>query len=303
VQISKASDNSTSLQAGRDNILTINNNNGLSISDIESFFNILIESKMSKITTEVGKRLNENLNSILFRAKTILEEKELTKNKISLRSLKNIVNDGMFCDETICQEYYAGVMAASFGEATDAGLYYTNLISRLTSTALKLHYYLYSSSLYHYNNTKERGSSVSRFLIDEDDLYNLFGGVFNINTFEIREALSNLKSENLLHGYGIEKKEIIKKEYRIEVDVDCFMFQQTERGVFFYLWANGLSNTEWDTAKQKCNLFPDHLGFSVPKFCKDVINIGDAYLLAENKIRTQSLTSVSTTDAVTARDL
>lgn len=279
MQISKASENSTSIQAQGDINIT---QKGLSLADVETFFNVLINANISKITDAVSDKLSENLSNILERSKVIVSDHKNTN--IPLRILKNIVNDGMFCDEKICQEYYAGILAGSSEAKNDSGIFYTNLVSNLTSKALYIHYYLYSSSLYYGKVVQEKEALSNRFIIDEDSFSNLFGDMENLNTYIINETLASLHSEGLLKEYGIYTKEKIKKEYRIDVNLEaCFMFQTTRKGQYFFLWACGVANVEWLLAKEKCTLFPETLHLKKPMFCKNVFSEGDAYISVYNE--------------------
>ena len=87
-----------------------------------------------------------------------------------------------------------------------------------------------------------------------------------------------MNSAGLLKEYGIFTKEKINEKYYTNVNSDAyFMFQITRKGQYFFLWACGVANVEWRSAKDKCKLFPEALHLHRPMFCENIISEGDIY--------------------------
>jgi hypothetical protein len=65
----------------------------------------------------------------------------------NLRVTRDVFWNGSFTDETICAEYFGGILASSRSDdgKDDTGIYYVDLIKSLSSNQLKLHYLIYLS--------------------------------------------------------------------------------------------------------------------------------------------------------------
>lgn len=65
----------------------------------------------------------------------------------NLRVTKDVISNGSFSDESICAEYFGGILASSrsVDGKDDHGVYYTDIIKSLSSQQLLLHYIFYNS--------------------------------------------------------------------------------------------------------------------------------------------------------------
>ena len=65
----------------------------------------------------------------------------------NLRVARDVFFNGSFTDESICAEYFGGILASSRSAdgKNDAGVFYTDIIKSFSSSQLKLHYIIYHS--------------------------------------------------------------------------------------------------------------------------------------------------------------
>ena len=65
--------------------------------------------------------------------------------KANLRVARDVFWNGSFTDESICAEYFGGILASSRSKdgKDDRGIYYTDIIKSLSSQQLLLHYIIY----------------------------------------------------------------------------------------------------------------------------------------------------------------
>lgn len=67
--------------------------------------------------------------------------------KANLRVARDVFWNGSYTDESICAEYFGGILAASRSQdgKDDTGVFYVDIIKSLSSGQLKMHYILYRS--------------------------------------------------------------------------------------------------------------------------------------------------------------
>ncbi|MFA5185125.1 MAG: hypothetical protein WC551_01430 [Patescibacteria group bacterium] len=67
--------------------------------------------------------------------------------KANLRVVRDVFWNGSFTDESICAEYFGGILATSRSAdgKDDTGVYFVDIIKSLSSKQLYLHYVIYSS--------------------------------------------------------------------------------------------------------------------------------------------------------------
>ena len=68
-----------------------------------------------------------------------------SKGQTNLRVTRDVFWNGSFTDESICAEYFGGILAASRSEdgKDDSGVFYVDIIKSLSSNHLKMHYIIY----------------------------------------------------------------------------------------------------------------------------------------------------------------
>lgn len=115
------------------------------------------EWAIEKVLNPVLGSIGEDINSLYAiskkgASKIILKayNKIFSKNdgkKVNLRVARDVFWNGSFSDESICAEYFGGILASSRSEdgKDDNGIHYTDVIKSLSSKQLQLHYIIYNS--------------------------------------------------------------------------------------------------------------------------------------------------------------
>lgn len=112
------------------------------------------EWALKKVLGPTLDTLGEDINKVyqIGRDKIIKAAQNKVKNiedgaSANLRVSRDVFWNGAFTDESICAEYFGGVLASSRSKdgKDDTGVYYVDLIKSLSSAQLKLHYTIYRS--------------------------------------------------------------------------------------------------------------------------------------------------------------
>ena len=111
----------------------------------------------------IVKQRFENVNNILIKTEKKIGDKINEQGSISPRIVERLINSGSFIEDDLTQEYFAGVMATSrtANGKDDRGLYFLDLIGKLSHFDLKIHYILYSQL-----RIKHLGTKSSIFIVD-----------------------------------------------------------------------------------------------------------------------------------------
>lgn len=91
------------------------------------------------------EKCNVNLDGIFNRAKKKLGNRLDEDGQVSPRILKDVIEEGKFCEDSIVAEYYGGVLASSKSEIErdDRGVAILATIKTLSVYQLRLHYLFY----------------------------------------------------------------------------------------------------------------------------------------------------------------
>lgn len=93
------------------------------------------------------EKCNINLTDVFARARRKLGEKIDTPGGVGARVLKDVLDQGAFCDDSVAAEYVAGILAAARtdNQGDDRGVTYLAVIRQLSGYQLRAHYLIYSS--------------------------------------------------------------------------------------------------------------------------------------------------------------
>lgn len=212
---------------------------------------------------EQGKLLIQksqtNIKNIFNHSIKLLGDKIETKGNVSPRILKEIINEGAYCDDEIVTEYFGGVLASSRSgiERDDRGLTMTSIIKSMSTYQLRAHYIFYSLIKNFYN-----GCSLN--LGHFDDRRKL--GVF-IPTNSICKSMQTSKTENIQIIFshilsGLDRYRLIHSKYAIGDPefVQPYYEEAKENGLFvaptifgfeLYMWAHGIADKPVQTFLNK----------------------------------------------------
>lgn len=127
----------------------------------------------------------------------------------NLRVTRDVFWSGSFTDESICAEYFGGVLASSRSDEgkDDVGVYYVDLIKSLSSNQLKLHYLVYfsfnkrfvlDSSKSQINPGQERELFLETIFLSTNELLQITGGE------DIGRDLHAINAKGLIGDFQIE---------------------------------------------------------------------------------------------------
>lgn len=238
----------------------------------------------------IVEKCNINIGDIFIKAYRKLGNKAEEPGAVNPRVLKNVFDDGKYCEDDLTKEYFAGVLASSKTEngTDDRGVTNAKLISNLSSYQIRTHYIFYAllrKAFLPYNSVIFPGTDrYMMFIYIPTEIYFEIMGIkkdfpnHNDRINILSHSMNGLRRNDLIEDnftYGgpeFFKQEKIK--YRFGPDFAIrenilsdhgITFQPTPGGMELYLWAHGMgqithfqfldSNLELETI-QEINL-PD----------------------------------------------
>ncbi|SRR6266404_2886376 len=193
------------------------------------------------------KKRVDNVTRIFRHARDKLGEKIKVDGAVPPRVLKEILQEGSFCDDELAAEYFGGVLASSRSQISrdDRGAAFARLIGRLTTYQIRSHFILYSVVKNAFEgqsiliNTPEGPGKLTTYLSRSS-----YAACMDLSANEdvlviIGHALFGLERENLLNTFISTTKEDLAKNYGVEVEENGIVFQPSTLGVELFLWAHG----------------------------------------------------------------
>lgn len=109
----------------------------------------VIQKLLGPAFDEIGNDLKELYSVGKDKILTVaIRKSNINDNKrANLRVARDVFWNGSFTDDSICAEYFGGILASSRSNdgKDDSGIYSTDIIKSLSSNQLKLHYMIYHS--------------------------------------------------------------------------------------------------------------------------------------------------------------
>jgi len=198
---------------------------------------------------EWAKKKVDNTSKIFKNAEKKLGNKINNPGKVPPKVLKEILEEGSWCEEELQIDYLGGVLASSRSEISrdDRGAYFASLISRLTTYQLRTHYIFYRAVKLHFDSSDvqiaERAVREKLKIFIPMETY-LAGMDFNFEESKNRNSLIahsiwGMNKEDLINNdfiYG--PSEFVRKQSP-EISVAGIIFTPTILGVELFLWAFG----------------------------------------------------------------
>jgi len=152
-------------------------------------------------------KCNVNLDNVFTVATSKLGDRLDEPGQVNVRVLKEIINEGRFCEEVLTAEYFGGILASARSEhGDDRGVAFTSRVKEMSTFELKLHYVFYRSLLKRYRGkgkNEESGSewpSMRMFLPINDFVTAM--GIDAHNPFPLQShAVVGLYNRGLIHRY------------------------------------------------------------------------------------------------------
>ncbi len=197
------------------------------------------------------EKCNINLDRIFLKSVNKLGTRIEEPETISPRILKQIIDEGRFCDEELTSEYYAGILASSRSKSNrdDRGITHLATIRQLSFYQIRLHYLFYTLIIRHFKGTDDK---PMRFVSERNKLRIYIP----LSTYEysmeftededsksiLAHSVTGLIKHELIgkfRFYG--RKEQLKKYYSKPSEYGLIT-QPTLLGAELFLWAEGFAN-------------------------------------------------------------
>jgi len=186
--------------------------------------------------------------------------------KANLRVARDVFWNGSFSDESICVEYFGGILASSRSEdgKDDNGIHYTDVIKSLSSKQLQMHYVIYNSLnklLTKEENSINVGQSVE--LQQKSIWFSTVELAENLK-LKVYTDLNVLYKQGLLHEY---QTDIHKLEHNKIFPYT--MAKPTTFGILLY----AIAHNKFEMWNRFSSIdFGDFKDISLPKFYSSSLN-------------------------------
>lgn len=246
------------------------------------------------------EKCNINISDIFAKACRKLGRQLEQPGAVNPRVLKNVFDEGRFCEDDLSKEYFAGVLAASRTEngKDDRGVTNSRLVANLSSFQIRTHYIFYTllrRSFLPYGSIISPGTDrvIMQIYIKTATYYAAMEPLFvQANDKDrisiLAHSMNGLRRSDLIedkYTYGAPEHFspllIVKGSQRYGVNTKILSdhgitFQPTPGGMELYLWAYGLGQANHFSFLDK--------GLSLPPV--DSVQIPDsADLLYEDAIK------------------
>ena len=214
---------------------------------IRKFFGPSIEYMGEEFRDHIVKPGILNIKSIIDKAIIKLGDRINDEGQIPPRVLQSLITEGVFCEDALTQEYYAGILASSrtiLGRDDQAKTYMT-LLSQMSNYQIRTHYVLYATLRHKYLGVNKNLADVverssCRTYIPES----LYRESMDFSADEIYEHIFfhsyiGLTRLSLLSVEFYGRKEHLHTRVSNQLPEGGFIYTPTTSGVELYLWANG----------------------------------------------------------------
>ncbi|WP_405226344.1 hypothetical protein [Dokdonia sp. Asnod1-B02] len=201
----------------------------------------------------INKAREGNLFQIFTKAREKIEDVDDGKS-VPPKIIAKVINEGSWAADELNQDYYAGILASSrTDEGTDdSGIYYLNLLERLSVYQIKFHYLFYKSlkekiTIYNQINRDDYYESIhsvsERNLIKKDKVLPI---QFDELYIQQKLGLTSMDRERFSINYEkiittlINERLIANNSTRDGIPYNEDGLTPTAIGLDFFLWINGL---------------------------------------------------------------
>ena len=233
-----------------------------------------------KSYTEKG---TNNLRRIFANAGEKLGKNLETDGEVPAKVLKNILNEGYYCEDKLTGDYFGGVLASSRSGISrdDRGAVFAALIGRLSSYQIRSHHILYmTAKLVHDGkdvNVMDRGKrekSLKTYISFDE-----FAPAMDIEKTEedpnviIGHVFNGLSREGLIEdSFSYGSGDFLKKYHGVGVLQPGIVYTPSALGIELHLWAYGKGQKSLSTFLNTNTLFSATEGIKYPQ---SIIRIKD----------------------------
>lgn len=220
----------------------------------------VVEKILGPTSEYIGEQLKEwtekkvkNTANIFKNAEKKLGKKLEQDGNVSPKILKSILEDGAWCEEELQVEYFGGVLASSRTGVSrdDRGAYYTDLISRLSTYQLRMHYLFYHSLKQHFDGQDINigDGNIWRKL----QLFMTYETYYSAMDFTEEEGQNwvnlmshsvwGLNKESLISDFSYGNIDHLKKKFSAVKNNGILMIP-SKIGVELFMWAYGYGQND-----------------------------------------------------------
>ncbi|MEH6406955.1 MAG: hypothetical protein V7767_06730, partial [Leeuwenhoekiella sp.] len=168
--------------------------------------------------------------------------------EIPPKILREVINEGSFCEDEVTLNYYAGILGSSLSEdgKDDRGIFYTNIINSLSSYQLRFHYLVSINFISFHKQLKDLSTEYNipyhrklSGIVSRKYIFDKMN--FNENEKLLEHCISGLKKEGLYHT-SFQDKDSYLKNSKVNDDLETTMLSRL--GIQLYLWCSGNKDIE-----------------------------------------------------------
>lgn len=198
---------------------------------------------------DITEKMCHNLGNIFSIAEKRLGDKINNTGKVPPKVLKDIIDNGCWCEDELQAEYFGGILASSRSDISrdDRGLYYSRIVNSLTTYQIRLHYLIYTELRELFIGTDHNiGDSAVRNQLELFIPLNTYIGTMEFSIDEapqlgsiLQNSLWGLVNAGLIENtfrYG--PMEYVQKYYPAALD-GGLLLRPTALGAELFLWAYG----------------------------------------------------------------
>ena len=192
-------------------------------------------------------KCNINLDNIFSIANLKLKTRINDSGSVNPRILKNIIDEGRFCENSLTAEYYGGILAASKNddENDDRGITFLKQLESMSSFQIRFHYIIYYSIQNIFKKTGlNPGTSADCKKMKVFFPFELLHKIMCVDSSPagwriISHSAVGLKKMGLIENYRYGLIEDIINEYP-KVDDKGFLITPNLSGAELFLWGAGV---------------------------------------------------------------
>ena len=219
------------------------------------------------------ERRVQNVARIMSKAAGKLGQHLNDPGSVSPKVLREILDNGSFCDDELGAEYFGGVLASSRTEIVrdDRGAAHLKMIGRLSSYQIRAHYVFYSTFKKLFDSDPRNLALISELqqltvYIPETSFKLSMAFTDSENTFSVLTHITNgLARENLIGTRRLfGSAELITEHYLRKVNQPGICFCASTLGLELFLWTHGLGHVEIKSFLDTTIHFPSVAGVEIP---------------------------------------
>lgn len=197
------------------------------------------------------ERRVHNVAGIFTNTESKLGDRIDEPGSIPPRVLKEILDEGSYCDDSLTAEYFGGVLASSRTRVSrdDRGVYWTSLVARLSTYQIRSHFLIYRAIYDRFRNTDFRFGPEDRRKLSILLPFPEYIRSMEFNQEEgsqftslLEHVFHGLQKEGLIENFYFGPREFLKKNIGAALNPPGeggIWVQPSNPGAELFLWSHG----------------------------------------------------------------